>query len=439
MALTASGAAAATLCVNPAGSGGCYATIQAAVTAAAPLDKVAVAAGTYYENVIVPAGKDGLLINGVSRTLTVLDADNYTDRGITTHTGAGIQILAANVTVRNLTIRNGQAAGIDVEAPGAVVFGVNCTGQDLAGVYVGSANAYNVLVTLSEIHNTALGVFSAGFGTLVKNNLITNTVFGLDLIGDGAQAVSNKVLNSAGVGILIAGDGAVAQTNDVRYGGVGIQTTGSFPTVRLNRVSGQLVGIESSCTNCFGGSVSSNLISDAGGPGLVASSDSAGLTVQFNSILRAGFGIAAQGTGIFLTSNRATDVGSFSDGYCLGLFGDVNVANKNVLTRCQGSGIYVNGSSNSLTGNVATATFENGVTIDGDASPDPPFSGNTLTANRTSGNLGQGIAIINAADLTRLTFNSASKNRTDFCDEGTNTSAASNTFGTTSASCPIVH
>ena len=42
-----------------------YPTIQSAVTAAGPGDTINVAAGTYNENVVIPAGKDDLRIIGL--------------------------------------------------------------------------------------------------------------------------------------------------------------------------------------------------------------------------------------------------------------------------------------------------------------------------------------------------------------------------------------
>src|SRR6185437_16290443 len=61
---------AATLCVNTAGSGGCYSTISAAVTAAASHDVINVAPGTYKEQVtitktlsLISTVKSGAVIN----------------------------------------------------------------------------------------------------------------------------------------------------------------------------------------------------------------------------------------------------------------------------------------------------------------------------------------------------------------------------------------
>ena len=51
---TSGWAMAATKCVNPGGTGGCFASINAAVAAAASNDTIKVAAGTYHEDVLIP-------------------------------------------------------------------------------------------------------------------------------------------------------------------------------------------------------------------------------------------------------------------------------------------------------------------------------------------------------------------------------------------------
>src|SRR5579863_8443357 len=51
--LTVSALPAATLCVNPGGTSGCYATISAAVASAAPGSTIQVAQGIYKESVVI--------------------------------------------------------------------------------------------------------------------------------------------------------------------------------------------------------------------------------------------------------------------------------------------------------------------------------------------------------------------------------------------------
>src|SRR6185503_12373856 len=75
LAASAATSHAATLCVNPAGTGPCRSTIQAAVNAAEPGDVVTIFPGTYFESVDVPGGKDGLLISGTSALAVTLDPD----------------------------------------------------------------------------------------------------------------------------------------------------------------------------------------------------------------------------------------------------------------------------------------------------------------------------------------------------------------------------
>src|SRR3954454_18484639 len=61
VAATPAAAAQRFVCPN----GGCeYLTIQAAVNAADPGDTIRLRDGTYYEQVTVPAGKDGLIFRG---------------------------------------------------------------------------------------------------------------------------------------------------------------------------------------------------------------------------------------------------------------------------------------------------------------------------------------------------------------------------------------
>ena len=49
-------------------------------------------------------------------------------------------------------------------------------------------------------------------------------------------------------------------------------------------------------TSCFGGSVSSNTVTDAAQAGILVTSDNPGLYVEKNSVLRAGVGITVSNT-----------------------------------------------------------------------------------------------------------------------------------------------
>ena len=92
---------AATLCVAPGGSGGCFATIQAAIDAASPGDTINVAASTYAEN-LSAFGKN-LTINGAGAGATIISGNNA-NRVWTIFSNS-------NMNLTNMTITYGSATG----------------------------------------------------------------------------------------------------------------------------------------------------------------------------------------------------------------------------------------------------------------------------------------------------------------------------------------
>lgn len=66
-------AAAAILCVNPAGSGGCYSTIQSAIDNATAKDVIKVGPGTYKEGVVIGIP---LSLIGAGAGQSTIDATN---------------------------------------------------------------------------------------------------------------------------------------------------------------------------------------------------------------------------------------------------------------------------------------------------------------------------------------------------------------------------
>jgi nitrous oxidase accessory protein NosD len=73
---TSQSAAAATLCVNPGGTGGCFSKITDAVAAAKQHDVIRVAAGTYAEDVVI--GKPLSLV-GANPNTTIIDAPSLSN------------------------------------------------------------------------------------------------------------------------------------------------------------------------------------------------------------------------------------------------------------------------------------------------------------------------------------------------------------------------
>jgi hypothetical protein len=430
--LTALPSAAATIrCVNPAGTGGCFDAIQLAVDASNPGDLVKVAPGIYYENVVVPAGKDGLRIVGTSRVTTILDPDTYTDLAVL-NTGPGIQILSRNVQVRSLAIRNGQADGIVAAADGVILQGLRLTGMRGAGIVV---TGWFGQVVGNDISHAGSGVLSFGFQSVVRSNTVANcNAFAFFLGEDGAQVIGNRVLNTPN-GVYAAADGALLRSNDVRYSGNGIDSEGRSPTLTSNRILGATsVGILARCTDCFGGALTRNSVTDTGGYGVQVFADNPGFVVQANSLLRAGAGFYLDGPGIVADRNRAREVGFSTTASCFEVYGQRSILTRNSATQCARAGFYVAATVGQVTldRNVATATLENGFTVDAAADA-------ILMHNRAISNAGQGFAVLTGASNTVLTSNFGSQNRTDFCDQGTATVDSGNSFTTTSATCDISH
>lgn len=139
-ATSSQNAAAATLCVNPGGSGGCHSKIQAAVNAASPFDVINVGPGTYKEDVTIGipisllgagAGVSNIDATGLPNAIYVDGLDHL---GLSHVTIAGFKIENAQyegilvVSASDVTIRENWVNHNDKFGP---VFSqdANCAGQ----------------------------------------------------------------------------------------------------------------------------------------------------------------------------------------------------------------------------------------------------------------------------------------------------------------------
>src|SRR5262249_53508319 len=157
-ALSASGASAASICVQPLGPSPavtlaattCKGTIQAAVDAAGPGDLVTIARAIYSEEVVVPPREDRLRLARAGNPQPIPDAAARLRQDSPRPPGAGATpIHPRNVQVRNLTMRGG-TYGVLPGAAGTVVQGTTMTGASL-GVSVDSSAASGVQIVGNEI------------------------------------------------------------------------------------------------------------------------------------------------------------------------------------------------------------------------------------------------------------------------------------------------
>lgn len=118
-------ASAATKCVNPGGTGGCYSSINAAVAAAAPNDTVKVEKGTYHEDVVI---SKPLSLLGEGASLSVINAIGKSNGiDIDGHHNPGL----SHVIVMGFTVANANFQGILItDASDITVANNHVTGND---------------------------------------------------------------------------------------------------------------------------------------------------------------------------------------------------------------------------------------------------------------------------------------------------------------------
>ena len=166
-------AQAQTLCVNPGGTDGCYASIQAAINAADAGDTVSVAAGTYLENVVV---NKAITLQGAGYADTIVVATDGNATPLTFNTSG------ATVSGFHFTHDYTQAE-LDAWSfnNSGVVFYQNTTGNTLSnckvtksrnGIYINNARSNVLQGNIIENNRTGLNLTNYIDGTQILNNTI---------------------------------------------------------------------------------------------------------------------------------------------------------------------------------------------------------------------------------------------------------------------------
>ncbi|HLZ72860.1 MAG TPA: NosD domain-containing protein [Dehalococcoidia bacterium] len=165
--------AASPLCVNPGGSGGCSASINAAIAAASPGAVITIQPGTYAENVVV---NKAVTLQGNGSPVVVPAVSNPTcgnpNDPSSICAGASIVIFvqADNVTIDGLTVDGDNPALSD----GVNVGGANVDARD--GIEADPTVTYhNLIVRNTTVRNVFLrGIQFQVLNFLVENDTIRN-------------------------------------------------------------------------------------------------------------------------------------------------------------------------------------------------------------------------------------------------------------------------
>jgi hypothetical protein len=301
------------------------------------------------------------------------------------------------------------------------------------------------------------GIWVVGNGGLIKSNTVAQIAgFGIVAMGDHLQVVGNKITSAGMVayGLYVSnsatGQNVVASNvlENIGYGGsaAGLLVSDIEPTIRANKLVWAGAASFNCTVNCSGGTVSLNTVTGSPGWGLVVGS-SAPVLVQGNRIAyTAQDGLSvwgpaglAQGSGIQVTQNSATDTGLGYAGFIV--MGSGHALTANVARRCGGAGFQSNGDSLVFASNAAMGASTSGFLLDGYNGGGPAHFGVTLNDNKTLGSIGQGFALYDRTNGgfnpvgTTGTGNTGLTNRQDLCNEGVPVSIGA--FATTSTTCDI--
>jgi parallel beta-helix repeat protein len=246
IAASAQPATAATLCVNPGGTGGCFASIGAAVAAAAAGDTINVAHGTYNEDVTITKS---LSLIGASKENTIIDGTGENN---------GVAINGTHdVAVSGFTVENANTAGIWITNSSYVTISDNIVKDNDKGLVPGANTTCPPLNGTPFEQGEALdcgeGVFLSGVAhSILADNTVTGNAGGMLITDDTGPTHDNVITHNAVVhntnldcGITLpshSGAGVFNNTvsgNDSSYnGGPGV---GIFAPGPGSRASGNLV------------------------------------------------------------------------------------------------------------------------------------------------------------------------------------------------------
>jgi parallel beta-helix repeat protein len=183
-------AVAETLCVVAAAKQGCYATIEAAVIAAAPHDTIEVHGGTYKESVLI---NKAVSLVAVDRHEVVIDATGLSN-GIYVD---GIDNTGLNrVSLKGFTIRNANFEGILVTNASSVTIFDNRVVDNDKSLQIGPPSSCPGIPTFETLEALDCGeaIHLSGVShAIVANNIVENNTGGI-LLSDDTGATHDNLI-----------------------------------------------------------------------------------------------------------------------------------------------------------------------------------------------------------------------------------------------------
>ena len=175
-----------------------YPTIQAAINAAAPGDTILVAAGTYYEHILV---HKPITLKGDDRK-TIIDGQKQPPMIV--------NITASNVRIEGFTIQNGGSySGIWAELPyPKTLSNIIITNNAITGNYLGiffCRSSYS-LITNNLFLNNQLGIrtYASSYNSIKQNTVNSSFYYGIYIYsGSERNQIENNTLYKNRYGILL--------------------------------------------------------------------------------------------------------------------------------------------------------------------------------------------------------------------------------------------